>query len=216
MPRLICGDQSAACASSRPAARRGHRLLQQLLVELDADLADMAGLLLAQKVAGAADVEVVAGELEAGAQRVEGLHDLEPLGRRLVQRLARRHGEIGIGPRLAAADAAAQLVELGQAEHVGAVDDHGVGVPDVEARFRRCWSTAARRTCRRRSPAWCSRWPSAAAGHAPWPCGSPAPARAGRRPPPPGPRCAGRHRSSGRRDTARAAAPRGWSRRRTA
>ena len=196
---------------ARPPARRCHRLLQELLVELDADLADMAGLLLAQKVAGAADVEVVAGELEARAQRVERLHDLEPLGRRLVQRLARRHGEIGIGAGLAAADAAAQLVELGQAEHVGAMDDHGVGVADVEARFRRCWSTAARRTCRRRNPAWCSR--SAVGGrlavrhgHADlghqlaqldrdlWP----------------GPRCAGRHRSSGRRDTARAAAPRGW------
>ena len=46
--------------------------------------------------------------------------------------------------------------------------------------FRRCWSTAARRTCRRRSPAWCSRSGSAAGGHAPWPCGSPAPARAAR------------------------------------
>ncbi len=66
---------------------------------------------------------------------VEGLHDLEPLGRRLVQRLARRHGEIGIGPRLAAADAAPELVELGQAEHVGAMDHHGVGVADVEAAF---------------------------------------------------------------------------------
>ena len=86
MPRLSCGDQSALLGLARLPARRFHRLLEELLVELDADLADMAGLLLAQKVAGAADVEVVAGELEARAQRVEGLHDLEPLGRRLVQR----------------------------------------------------------------------------------------------------------------------------------
>ena len=135
MPRLICGDQSALRRLLRPAARRRDRLLEQLLVELDADLADVARLLLAQQIAGAADVEVVAGELEAGAQRVERLHDLEPLGRRLVQRLARRHGEIGIGAGLAAADAAAQLVELGQAEHVGAMDDHRVGVADVEAAF---------------------------------------------------------------------------------
>ena len=33
------------------------------------------------------------------------------------------------------ADAAAQLVQLGQAETVGAVDDDGVGVGDVDARF---------------------------------------------------------------------------------
>ena len=69
---------SRRCSASRACPRAArHRLLQELLVELDADLADMAGLLLAQEVAGAADVEVVAGELEARAQRVEGLHDLE-------------------------------------------------------------------------------------------------------------------------------------------
>ena len=34
-----------------------------------------------------------------------------------------------------APDAAAQLVEIGQAEAVGAVDDDGVGVGDVDAAF---------------------------------------------------------------------------------
>ena len=136
MPRLICGVQSARLGLAAPAPRADcDRLLEQVLVELDADLADMAGLLVAQQVAGAADVEVVAGELEAGAQRVQGLHHLEPLGRRRRQRLARRQGEIGVAAHLAAADAAAQLVELGQAEHVGAVDDQRVGGADVEAAF---------------------------------------------------------------------------------
>jgi hypothetical protein len=46
------------------------RIFQHLLVELDADLADMAGLLFAEQVAAAADVEVVAGKLEAGPQAV--------------------------------------------------------------------------------------------------------------------------------------------------
>src|SRR3546814_13702291 len=56
------------------AGPRGrHRLLQHLLVELDADLADVAGLLLAKQVAGTADVEVVAGELEAGTEAVQPL-----------------------------------------------------------------------------------------------------------------------------------------------
>ncbi len=86
MPRLSCGDQSARSASV-PRPRRRHRFLEELLVELDADLADMAGLFFAQQIAGAADVEVVAGELEARAQRVERLHDFEALGGRLVQRL---------------------------------------------------------------------------------------------------------------------------------
>ena len=62
-----------------PPLSDGDRLLQHRLVELEADLADVAGLLLAQEVAGAADVEVVAGEREAGAQRVERLQHLEAL-----------------------------------------------------------------------------------------------------------------------------------------
>ena len=45
------------------------RLAQHLLIQLVADLLDMAGLFLAQQIAGAANIEVVAGELEAGAKR---------------------------------------------------------------------------------------------------------------------------------------------------
>ena len=50
-----------------------NRLLQHLLVKLVADFLDMAGLLLAKEVAGAADVEIVRGKLKTGAQRVERL-----------------------------------------------------------------------------------------------------------------------------------------------
>jgi hypothetical protein len=38
------------------------------LIELEADLLDVAGLLLAEQIAGAADIEVMGGELEAGAE----------------------------------------------------------------------------------------------------------------------------------------------------
>ena len=48
-----------------------HRFFQHLLVEFEADFLDMAGLFLAEQVAAAADIEVVACEREAGAQRVE-------------------------------------------------------------------------------------------------------------------------------------------------
>ncbi len=95
----------------------------------------MAGLFLAQEVAGAADVEVVAGQLEAGAQRVERLQHLQAPLRRWRKQAAGGNGEQRIGPRLGPPDPAAQLIELGQAEHVGAMDDQGVGGRDVEARF---------------------------------------------------------------------------------
>ena len=43
--------------------------------------------------------------------------------------------QVGVGLVVAAADAAAQLVQLGQAKFVGAVDRDGVGVGDVDAGF---------------------------------------------------------------------------------
>ena len=91
MPIAIVGDHCSSAGSSTPALSGRDRLLQHLLVELVADLLDVAGLLLAEEVAGAADVEVVRGELEARAQRVERLQHLEPaLGLRR-QRAVRRH-----------------------------------------------------------------------------------------------------------------------------
>ena len=67
----MVGDHCSSAGSSMPGLELRHRLLQHLLVELVADLLDVAGLLVAEQVAGAADVEVVRGELEAGAERVE-------------------------------------------------------------------------------------------------------------------------------------------------
>ena len=132
---VICGDQRSAAGSDDAGLEVDDRLLQHRLVQLEADLLDVAGLLLAQQIAGAADVEIVAGELEAGAQRLQRLQHREPpLGLRR-DLLLRRQREQRIGPQLRAADAAAQLIELGEAEHVGAMHDQRVGVGDVEAGF---------------------------------------------------------------------------------
>ena len=61
----ICGRCRDASLQTRD------RLFQHLLVEFESDLLDMPGLLLPQKIAGAADVEVMGGKLKAGAQGVE-------------------------------------------------------------------------------------------------------------------------------------------------
>ena len=79
--------------------------------------------------------KIVGGELEARAQGVEGLEHLEALLRLYGELLVRRRREQGVGAGLGAPDAAAQLVELGEAEHVGPVHDEGVGGGDVEAGF---------------------------------------------------------------------------------
>ena len=60
--------------------QRGHRALEQLEVQREADLVDLAALLLAEQLARAADLEVVRREHEAGAQVLERLDRLEPLG----------------------------------------------------------------------------------------------------------------------------------------
>ncbi|OIQ63137.1 hypothetical protein GALL_553240 [mine drainage metagenome] len=95
----------------------------------------MAGLLLAEQVAGAANIEIVRGQLEPRAQRLQRLQHLQPaLGLR-GDLLLRRQRKQRIGPQLRAPHPPAQLVELRQSEHVGAVHDQRVGVGNVEARL---------------------------------------------------------------------------------
>ena len=80
-----------------------------------ANLLDVAGLLLAQEVAGAAQVEIVACELKSGAQHVERLQHGEPLLRLRRDLGFGRDRERGVGTHLRATEAAAQLVELREA-----------------------------------------------------------------------------------------------------
>ena len=79
VPSEISGLHWSVVSPQIAALHRGDRLLQHRLVQLEADLADVAGLLLAQQVAGAADVEIVGGQREAGAQRIERLQHLQAL-----------------------------------------------------------------------------------------------------------------------------------------
>ena len=62
------------------------RVLEHRLVELEADLLDVARLFVAEQVSGSADVEVMAGELEAGAKAVEIGENLQTLLRGLGHR----------------------------------------------------------------------------------------------------------------------------------
>ena len=126
----------------RPAVGRGldhaslevdDRLLQHRLVKLEADLLDVAGLFFAEQIAGAADIEIVRSKLEAGAQRFQRLQHLQPpLGLRRDLLLCRQR-EQRIGAQLRPPHPSAQLIELRQAKHVGAVHDQRIGVRNIEA-----------------------------------------------------------------------------------
>ena len=87
----------------------------------------------AEQVAGAADLQIQRGDAEAAAQIAELANSREALLRDRRQRLLRRNQQVRVRMAVGAADAAAQLVQLRQPVAVGAVDDHRVGVRDVEA-----------------------------------------------------------------------------------
>src|SRR5207248_9215567 len=101
-------------------------------LERDAYLLDLARLLLAQDLARAADLEVMHRQVKTGAELLHHLDGLQALQRILAERLFRRREEIGVGLVVRAADTAAQLVELREAEAVGTIDDDGVGGRDVD------------------------------------------------------------------------------------
>ena len=106
----------------RLAAQLADRLLEQAAVGLEADRREVAGLLGAEQVAGAADLEVA--WRRCGSPR-RGRQNSWIAARRcravLGERALRRHEQVGEGEAVGAPDAAAQLVELGEAEAVGAV-----------------------------------------------------------------------------------------------
>ena len=108
---------------------------EQLDVHIVADVGQVAVLLAAEDISGAAEFEVAHGNLEAGAELGELLDGGEAFLGDFAQGLAALVGEVGEGPARGAADSAADLVELREAEMVGVLDDERVDVRDVDAGF---------------------------------------------------------------------------------
>ena len=115
------------------ALERGNRFLHQLRVQVEPDRGDVATLIRSEQVAGAADLQIVRGDLEAGAQLGELLQHLKALLGIAGDPPPGRNQQICIRALAAAADAPADLVELREAEVVRPVDEDGVRRRDVEA-----------------------------------------------------------------------------------
>ena len=95
----------------------------------------MPALFGAEDIASAADFEVAHGDAESGAE-VGILADRgDTLARFTRAHHVARQEKISVSFVIGASDASAQLVKVGQAEAVGAVDDDGVGVGNIEAAF---------------------------------------------------------------------------------
>src|SRR4029077_12936709 len=95
----------------------------------------MAVLLAAEHVAGAAEFEVESGDAESGAEFAEFFHGGEAFAGNVGERGVRGDEEVGVSALGGAADAAAELVEFGEAEAVGAINQNRVGAGDVQAVF---------------------------------------------------------------------------------
>src|SRR4051812_5248828 len=117
------------------ALARAHGLVEHRHVELEAERRDVAGLLVAEQVARAADLEVAHRDLEAGAELGVVAQRAQALRRLLGQGGRARVQEVRVRALARAAHATADLVELGEAEQVGALDDQRVRLRDVDARL---------------------------------------------------------------------------------
>ena len=104
-------------------------------VQVEAHALDMAGLLVAQKVSGATQLQILHGHVETGAERRVLRDRGEPVVGLLGHRLGRVVQEVGVRAFTSTADAAAQLMKLAQAETVGMVDDQRVRVGYVKTRL---------------------------------------------------------------------------------
>ena len=89
----------------------------------------------AEQIAGAADLQIAHRQPEPGAQLRHLLDHAQPPLRRLVETSVGRDEQVRVRLLPLAPHAPAQLVELGEAETIGPVDDDGVGRRDVEPRF---------------------------------------------------------------------------------
>jgi hypothetical protein len=104
-------------------------------VEVEPDRRHMPGLLGTEDVARAPDLEVGERDLEPGAELGRVEDRLEALAGFVGEALAPPVEQVGVGAPARSAHPAAELVQLGEPERVGAVDDDRVRVRNVEPRL---------------------------------------------------------------------------------
>ena len=117
------------------ALERGDRSLEELTVESEADGGDVPRLLRTEQVASAAEFEVTDGEVEARAESAMTLERRKALAGIGVDESVLRQQENRVPLFRGASDASAQLIEVGETEGVGLIDEDRVGARNVDAGF---------------------------------------------------------------------------------
>ena len=127
---LLGGDDGLAVSSS---PKRFDRLADQAHVQIETHPGHMPGLLDSKNIAGATNLQVFQRNCHTGAEFVVLGDGGQPVVGGLAERGVARIQEVGVPAFAAAPHPAAQLVQLGQPERVGSLDDQGVGIGDVQA-----------------------------------------------------------------------------------
>ena len=130
VPGFLSGDHRLAIGSSAICL---HRLTDQPHVQIETNAGDVSGLLGTQHVAGPANLQVFQRNRHTRAQLVVLSDGGKPVVGGLGERSLAWVEEIGVATFPAPTHPAAQLVQLGQAECLGPLNDEGVGVGDVQA-----------------------------------------------------------------------------------
>ena len=120
---------------ARIALQFSAQLRREACVKIVAHRRDVAVLLGPQQVARPPDLQIAQRQLEPRAQLGQLLHRPEPALGLLVHPPVGRDQQVGVGLQSLPPHPPAELVELGQAEPVGPVDDDGVRGRDVEPRL---------------------------------------------------------------------------------
>ena len=115
------------------AFQRAHRLFQPAEIHVEADGLDVPRLLTSQQISGAPQLEITQRDAIPRSQISMMLEYLQTFLRLCINQVGNE--EIAERAAVAAPHAPPQLVELRQAKAVGPIDDHRVGVRDVEPRF---------------------------------------------------------------------------------
>ena len=108
-------------------------MLEQLTVQFEPDRSDVPALFGPKQITGPADLQIAHGDFESAAETgvlLDGTNAFACVGQ---QRRMARQQHIGVCLMFVTTHAPAQLIQITEAEPVGAVDDNGVGVRDIDA-----------------------------------------------------------------------------------
>src|SRR5262245_22765053 len=93
----------------------------------------MAALRRAENAPGAANLQVAHRDAKPRPQRAILANGVDPLASRADRHELTREEKVGIGFVLGAPDSPTQLIKVGQSEAIGAIDDDGIGIRNIEA-----------------------------------------------------------------------------------